>query len=156
MVLTTGEGGVAEAGRTPGRARRFRARPDSTAAHPNVGRLRAVDEAGSQVLEFAMVLPLLGIALALFAQTGLLLGDVLVAQGIAREAARTLAVEGDIDEGDLVDRLAASRDVRLDVDRDDGLVEVRAQLATRAFASVGVDLWLPARATFHDEAAAGG
>lgn len=156
MVLTTGEGGVAEAGHTPGRARAVRARPAPTVPRPNVGRPRAVDEAGSQVLEFAMVLPLLGIALALLAQTGLLLGDVLVAQGIAREAARTLAVEGDIDEADLVDRLAASRDVRLDVDRDDGLVEVRAQLATRAFASVGVELWLPARATFHDEAVTGG
>lgn len=155
MVLTTGEGGAAAAGRTPGRAGESPARPDLAAGGACAPRLRAGGQSGSQVLEFAMVLPLFGIALALLAHTGLLLADVLVVQGIAREAARTLAVEGDVDHGDLVDRLAATRDVRLDVDRDDGLVEVRAELATRAFASVGVELWLPARATFHDEVVPG-
>jgi hypothetical protein len=108
------------------------------------------------VLEFAMVLPLLGIGLALLAQTGLLLADLLAVQGIARQAARTAAVEGDVDAVALADRLASSRELRLDVERADGLVEVRAELASRAFTAAGVDVWLPARATFHDEADPGG
>jgi hypothetical protein len=156
MVLTIGEGGAAGAGRTPGPAGVVRTRPGPSATRVVARRLSLAGEAGSQVLEFAMVLPSFGVALALLAQTGLLLGDVLVVHGIAREAARTLAVEGDIAEGDLADRIADAREVRLDVERTDGLVEVRAELVTRAFASAGVDLWLPARATFRDEVATGG
>lgn len=61
-----------------------------------------------------------------------------------------------VDEGALADRLAPSRELRLDVERAGGLVEVRAELATGAFAAAGVEVWLPARASFHDEAGRGG
>lgn len=102
-----------------------------------------------------MVLPLLGVLLALLAQTGLLLADVVVAQGIAREAGRAAAVDGDERARRVAERLAGDRrEVRLDLVDDDGLVEARVELASRAFAAVGVELWLPARATFRAEEAA--
>ena len=131
MVLTTMPGGAVGAGRAP-------------APH-------ATGEMGSQALEFAMVVPLLGVLLGLLAQTGLLLADVQVAHGIAREAGRTAAVDGDERARDVVEDLAGDRDVRLELEDGDGLVEARVELATQAFASVGVELWLPASATFRRE-----
>jgi Flp pilus assembly protein TadG len=102
-------------------------------------------------LEFAMVVPLLGLLLGLMIQTGLLLADVVVAHGIAREAGRTAAVEGVERARQVAERTAGGRDVRVDVDDDAGVVEVSVELATGAFSTVGVDLWLPARATFRRE-----
>jgi hypothetical protein len=131
MVLTTMPGGAVGAGRAPAPC--------------------AAGEVGSQALEFAMVVPLLGVLLALLAHTGLLLADVQVVHGIAREAGRTAAVDGDERAREVVDDLAGDRDVRLELEDDDGRVEARVELATRAFASVGVELWLPARATFRRE-----
>lgn len=131
MVLTTMPGGAVGAGRAP-------------APH-------ATGEMGSQALEFAMVVPLLGVLLGLLAQTGLLLADVQVAHGIAREAGRTAAVDGDERARDVVEDLAGDRGVRLELEDGDGLVEARVELATGAFASVGVELWLPASATFRRE-----
>lgn len=136
MVLATWPGGVVGAGRTP------------VPRAPADGR----GEAGSQVLEFAMVLPLFGLLLAVLAQTALLLADVLVAQGIAREVARSAAVDGEAQAQQLADELAGDRDLRVDLDRDGDLVEVRAELHTRAFAAAGADAWVPARATFRVEA----
>jgi hypothetical protein len=43
----------------------------------------------------------------------------------------------------------------LDLDDTDGMVEARVELATGAFSSVGVDLWLPASATFRRESPVG-
>jgi len=137
MVLTTMPGGAVGAGRAP-------------APHDQMG----LGEAGSQALEFAMVVPLLGVLLGLLAQTGLLLADVQVVHGIAREAGRAAAVDGEQRAREVVEDLAGDRDVRLHVDGADGMVEARVELATRAFSSVGVDLWLPARATFRREGAA--
>jgi len=138
MVLTTMPGGAVGAGRAP-------------VPHVIVGH----GETGSQALEFAMVVPLLGLLLGLVLQTGLLLADVLVAQGIAREAGRAAAVDGDDRAREVVEELAGDRDVRLDLEDADGMVQARVELATRAFSSVGVDLWLPARATFRREASSG-
>ena len=98
-----------------------------------------------------MVVPLLGLLLGVVVQTGLLLADVQVAYGIAREAGRTAAVDGDERAREVVDELAGDRAVRLDLDDTDGMVEARVELATGAFSSVGVKLWLPARATFRRE-----
>ncbi|HSJ45872.1 MAG TPA: TadE/TadG family type IV pilus assembly protein [Euzebyales bacterium] len=145
MVLTTMPGGAVGAGRAPA--------PPTTGEVG--GQALARGETGSQALEFAMIVPLLGVLLGLLAQTGLLLADVLVAHGIAREAGRTAAVDGDEHARDVVEDLAGDRDVRLEFEDHDGLVEARVELATRAFASVGVQLWLPARAAFRREAPVG-
>jgi Flp pilus assembly protein TadG len=139
MVLTSTPGGVAGDGHAPAPG----------------GSRSAGGEAGSQALEFAMVVPLLGLLLGLVIQTGLLLADVVVAQGIAREAGRAAAVDGDDRARQVAERMAGDRQVRVEVDGDAGVVEVGIELATGAFASVGVDLWLPARATFRREAPLG-
>ena len=139
MVLTAMSGGAVGAGRAPA--------PQSIVGH---------GETGSQALEFAMVVPLLlGVLLGLLAHTGLLLADVQVAHGIAREAGRTAAVEGDERAREVVGDMVGDREVRLDLEDDDGVVEARVELASRAFASVGVELWLPAHAAFRREAPVG-
>lgn len=102
-----------------------------------------------------MVVPLLGMLLALLAQTGLLLADLVVVQGIAREVGRAAAVDDADAARDLAERLAGDRDVRVGLSDDDGHVEARVELATRAFDAVGVELWLPARATFRRETLGG-
>jgi len=134
-------GGAVGAGRAPA--------PHATGETGS--RALATGETGSQALEFAMAVPLLGVLLGLLAQTGLLLADVQVVHGIAREAGRTAAVDGDERARDVVEDLAGDRDVRLELEDGDGLVEARVELATRAFAAVGVELWLPASATFRRE-----
>lgn len=98
-----------------------------------------------------MVVPLLGLLLGLLAQTGLLLADVVVAHGIAREAGRTAAVDG-VDEARQIARdRAGTREVRIELDTDDGAVTAEVELASGAFTTVGVDVWLPATATFRME-----
>jgi hypothetical protein len=135
MVLAIMPGGAARAGRTPTLS----------------GLVVTRGEAGSQALEFAMVLPLLGLLLALLAQTGLLLADVVVVQGIAREAGRAAAIDDAAAAREVAERLAGDRGVRVDVADRGGLVEARVELATGAFSGMGVDLWLPARAVFRRE-----
>jgi hypothetical protein len=102
-----------------------------------------------------MVVPLLGLLLGVVAQAGLLLADVQVAFGIAREVGRAAAVDGDERAREVADELAGDRAVRLDLDDTDGMVEARVELATGAFSSVGVHLWLPASATFRRESSVG-
>lgn len=111
------------------------------------------DECGSQALEFAMVLPLFGILLALLLHTGLLLGDVVMAQGIAREIARAAAVEGDAAAHDAGRELAGARDIRIELAPRDGLVEARVELRSPVFAQAGIDVWVPARAAMRPEGA---
>ena len=135
MVLTRPPGGVAGLGHAP-----------TSCRLPQAG-----GESGSQALEFAMVGPLLGLLPGLVIPTGLLLTDVVVAQGIARGVGGTAAVDGDAQARRVAERLAGDRGVRIDLDDDGGAVEVRLELATGAFAAFGVDLWLPARATFRRE-----
>ena len=111
------------------------------------------DDGGSQALEFAMVLPLLGMLLALVVHTGLLLGDVVLTQGIAREVARSAAVEGAAMAHEVGRTLAGRRDVRIDIAPRDGLVEARVEVRSRVFAAAGVDVWIPARVTMRPEGA---
>jgi hypothetical protein len=108
-------------------------------------------DGGSQALEFAMVLPLFGLLVALLAQTGLLLADLVMAQGVAREVARTAAVEGEPAAREVGRDLAGRRDVRIDLAHVDGLVEARVELRSSVFASAGVDVWLPAHAVMRPE-----
>jgi hypothetical protein len=109
------------------------------------------EDGGSQALEFAMILPLFGMLIALLVQTGLLLADVVVAQGIAREVARTAAVEGGSAAREVGRDLAGRREVRIELSDADGLVEARVELRSSAFASTGVGVWLPARAAMRPE-----
>lgn len=113
------------------------------------------DDGGSQALEFAMVLPLFGLLIALLVHTGLLLGDVLAAQGIAREVARTAAVEGRSAAREVGRELAGRRQVRIELSDADGLIEARVELRGTAFASTGLDVWLPARAAMRPEGVLG-
>ena len=108
-------------------------------------------ERGSQALEFAMVLPLFGMLLALLLHAGLLLGDVVLAQGIAREVARTAAVEGPTAARDVGRDLAGRRDVQIELASRDGFVDARVKLRSPVFASTGVDVWVPARAAMRPE-----
>lgn len=114
-------------------------------------RVDIVDDGGSQALEFAMVLPLFGMLLALLVHTGLLLGDVVVAQGIAREVARSAAIEGEVAARDVGRGLAGDRDVRIDVTPRDGLVEAKVRLRSPVFGAAGVDVWVPARVAMRPE-----
>ena len=139
MVLAACAGGVV-ADRTPFRRR--------LARH---GR----DDHGSQALEFAMVLPLFGLLIALLVHTGLLLGDVLAAQGIAREVARTAAVEGRSAAREVGRELAGRRPVRIELSDADGLIEARVELRATGFAATGVQVWLPARAAMRPEGVLG-
>ena len=109
------------------------------------------DDGGSQALEFAMVLPLFGLLITLLLHTGLLLGDMVTAQGIAREVARTAAVEGASTAKEIGRDLAGGRAVRIELSDVDGLIEARVELRTTVFASTGVDVWLPARAVMRPE-----
>lgn len=120
------------------------------------------EDGGSQALEFAMVLPLFGMLIALLVQTGLLLADVVAAQGIAREVVRTAVVEDRSAAREVGRDLAGRRDVRIEFvsrsqttklsDADD-LIEARVELRSNVFASTGIDVWLPARAAMRPEGA---
>jgi Flp pilus assembly protein TadG len=102
-------------------------------------------------LEFAMVVPLLGLLLALLSHTGLLLADAVVAQGVAREVGRAAAVDGAERARQVAERLAGDREVRVDLDERGGMVEARIELVSGAFAAIGVDVRVPATATFRAE-----
>lgn len=135
MVLAVCAGGVVD-GHTP--TRRW-------VAHVWRG------DGGSQALEFAMILPLFGLLIALLAQTGLLLGDVVMAQGIAREVARTAAVEDESAAREVGRDLAGRRGLRVELSQADGLIEARIRLRSTVFASIGAHVWLPARAVMRSE-----
>jgi hypothetical protein len=123
---------------------------DHTPTRRWIVRLRR-DDSGSQALEFAMVLPMFGLLIALLAQTGLLLGDVVTAQGIAREVARTAAVEDAPAARQLGRELAGRRELRVELSDVDGLIEARVELRSAVFASAGLNLWVPARAVMRPE-----
>lgn len=99
-----------------------------------------------------MVLPLVGLLLALFVHVGLVLADVVAAQGIAREVARVAAVDGDAEGRAVLDRFAGQREATLQLVHDDGAVEARVRLRSDAFSALGVTPWLPARAAMRVEA----
>jgi TadE-like protein len=127
---------------------------DHTPLRPRIARVGR-DDGGSQALEFAMVLPLFGLLIAMLVHTGLLLGDVVTAQGIAREVARTAAVEGRSAAREVGRDLAGGRAVRIELSDADGLIDARVELRSTVFASTGVDVWLPARAVVRPETTLG-
>lgn len=116
---------------------------------------RRAGEQGSQALELAMMLPAVVIIVLLVAQAGVLGADVVAAQGLARDAARTAAVGGAEDVDDLAREAAGSRavEIRLQPPEPQPGTSVTAEvrLRSRAFGNVGVEVWLPARATMLTE-----
>lgn len=109
-------------------------------------------ERGSQAVEFALVLPLAFLLLALILAGGLLGVDYVMAQGLAREAARVAAVADDAQVSAAVTAAATGRQVAVEVDppaarrRPGGQVRASVRVQSRAFAWVGVRVWLPAQA----------
>ena len=102
-----------------------------------------------------MVVPAVVVMLLLVLQAGVLGADIVAAHGLAREVARTAAI-GTAEDLDALQRaVAGERHARLEVDPSDPpegtLVTARVQLRSRAFGNVGVDLWIPARATMRAE-----
>jgi hypothetical protein len=109
-------------------------------AHP-LGR----DE-GSQALELAGALPAVVLLLVLLLQGALYGVDLVTAQGLAREAARTAAVDDDAAVRRLVAAAVGGRDAVVRLDPASGqrragqLVRAEVVLRSRAFTAVGVDV----------------
>lgn len=104
-----------------------------------------------------MVLPAVVLLLVALIHTALLGADLITAQGVAREAARVAAVGDDEAVRAAVTRAVGSRPFQVDLQPPDGrragdLVTATLRLRSRAFASFGIDVWLPARATMRVEA----
>lgn len=104
-----------------------------------------------------MLLPGIVLLLTLVLHAGLVGLDLVVAQGLAREAARTAAVDSDEAVRQALDAAAGRRPVELRVDppaarRQPGeTVTVRLRVRSRAFAAFGAHVWLPAEATMRVE-----
>lgn len=98
-----------------------------------------MDERGSQSLEFALVLPLIGILALLLLHAAVLGGDLIAAQGAARAAARMAAVDGDAAAHAAARVVAGSRSMHLRLDPGEGarggggLVTATVQLRSAAF-----------------------
>ncbi len=102
-----------------------------------------------------MVVPAVVVMLLVVLQAGVLGADIVAAQGLAREVARTAAI-GTAEDLDALQRAAAGeREAQLEVQPSDPaegtLVTARVRLRSRAFGNVGVDVWIPARATMRVE-----
>lgn len=113
-------------------------------------------ERGSQTLEFALLLPLVVLLLVVLLHAGLLAGDLVTAQGLAREAARVAAVADDAATRGALERAAGRRHVELTLDpsgtRSPGtLVTAEVRLRSRAFDRFAPAVWLPAQAVMRVE-----
>lgn len=104
-----------------------------------------------------MVLPAVVLLLALVLHAGLVGMDLVVAQGLAREAARVAAVDGDDAVRRALRAAAGRRPVQLRLDppagqrEPGGTVTARVRVRSRAFAAFGARVWLPADATMRVE-----
>ena len=102
-----------------------------------------------------MTLPAALLLVLLVVQAGVLGADVVAAQGLARDAARTAAVGGADDVAALVDQAAGSREVEVVLEpaspEAGEPVTVSLRLRSRAFGNLGHRVWLPARATMRAE-----
>lgn len=113
-------------------------------------------ERGAQSLEFAMMLPAVVLVVVLLIHAALLGAELVAVHGIAREAARTAAVEDDAAVRDAV-RAAAGRaqvvvQLRPTSPRAPGdQVTATVRLRSRAFAPFGASIELPAKATMRVE-----
>jgi hypothetical protein len=113
-------------------------------------------ERGSQALELALLLPAVALLLALFANAALLGGEVVMAQGLAREAARAAAVGDERQARAVVEHAAGRRPVRVRVTPSTPpptgtLVSAHVELRSRAFSRLGLQIWIPARAAMQAE-----
>ena len=102
-----------------------------------------------------MVLPAVVVALLLVLQAGVLGADIVAAQGLARDAARAAAIGPDGGGDDLGAAVAGDRPVEvsvLPIEPEDGaLVTARVRMRSRAFGNLGIDVWIPGRATMRAE-----
>lgn len=102
-----------------------------------------------------MVLPAVVIALLLVLQAGVLGADVVAAQGLARDVARAAAVDGTEVATEAAPDRVGGRDVEVTVEptesRGGDLLTATVRLRSRAFGNLGVDVWLPGRATMRAE-----
>jgi Flp pilus assembly pilin Flp len=114
-------------------------------------------ERGAQTVEFALVLPAVLLLLVAVVHAGLLGADLVVAQTLAREAARAAAVTDDTTVAARLRDAAGARPVEVEVDPPAGerrrgdLVTARLRVRSRAFAPFGAEVWLPAWATMQVE-----
>lgn len=104
-----------------------------------------------------MVLPAIVLVLVVLVHVGLLGADLVISQGVAREAARAAAVADDAAVRETVAAVLGARPVEVHVQpvspRTPGeLVTARLRVRSRAFSAFGVEVWLPARATMRVEA----
>jgi hypothetical protein len=146
---------------------RLTARPDATGGSagtvpvppPGVpaDRTRPDGERGSQTLELALLLPALGVVIALVLHAGLLASEVVLAQAAARDAARVASVEGDAAARDAAAAVSGDRGVRLVASPAEGrrragdLVTVRVEVESGLLRRFGIEVWLPAEATMRVE-----
>lgn len=114
-------------------------------------------ERGSQTLELALSIPMVVFLLVLLLHAGLLGLDLVAAQGMAREAARTAAVDTDAVVRDRAQAAAGTRPVRVTLTPPEGArhpgdtVTARLELASRGFAGFGARVWVPAQAAMRVE-----
>jgi Flp pilus assembly protein TadG len=119
-------------------------------------------ERGSQTLELALLLPVLAMLLAMVLQGGLAASELVLAQAVARDAARVAAVDDDAAARAAAQAVAGTRrvDVRIQPAtagrRGGELVTVTISLRSAAFHRLGIELWLPAEATMRVEDRADG
>lgn len=105
-----------------------------------------------------MILPLLAMLLVVLIQGALLGVELVTAQGLAREAARTAVVDDDAAVRSAVKAAAGDRKVEVDIDPAAGeravgdLVTVELRLRSHALAELVEPVWLPAKAVMRVEA----
>lgn len=114
-------------------------------------------ERGSQAMELALLVPGVVLLLVVLVHAGLLGMDLVSVQGMAREAARVAAVDDDRAAREAVRAAAGHRPVRATFEPGSGArrpgdtVRARVELRSRAFAALGLPLWLPAEAAMRVE-----
>lgn len=134
----------------------LRLRSAGGAGRPGASR-RHHTERGSQTLELALTVPAIVLLLVVLVHASLFGVDLVVAQGLAREAARVAAVDDDGAARDAVRSAAGRRPVRVSLTppesrRQPGdTVRARLELRSRGFAPFGVRVWLPAEASMRVE-----
>lgn len=112
---------------------------------------------GSQAIEFALVTPAVAVLVLLLVHAALFGAEIVAVQGLAREAARTAAVDDDDAVRAAATEAAGGRAIEVELDppagrrRPGDLVTALVRLRSGALARFGVTLWLPARATMRTE-----
>lgn len=108
-------------------------------------------------MEFALVLPAVLLLVLMVVQAGVVAGDLVIAAGIAREAARAAAVGDDGAARAAAEQAAGRRDIEVSFAPPSGargpgdLVTATLRLHSRGLAVFGGPVWLPAQATMRVE-----